>query len=123
MLARALDPRHAPITARVLVESLAGALLLASATLLVDRSPLANRGPWLAALIALQGCWIHRLYVVAHEASHRKLWPRNPKLNDVLGQALLLPLMLPLRIHRKIHAFHHGHNRRDHRTSAPSSSS
>nr|WP_255216362.1 fatty acid desaturase [Pseudenhygromyxa sp. WMMC2535] len=72
----------------------------------------------LAVLIAAQGCWLHRLYVVAHEASHRKLWPEDPRLNDILGQLLLLPLMLPLRIHRKIHAFHHGHNRRDHRTSA-----
>lgn len=108
------DPRHRLITTRLLLESLAGALLLAIATvLLADRSQLGT-----LALILAQGFWLHRLYVVAHEASHGKLWPDSRRINDALGQLLLLPLMLPLRIHRKIHAFHHGHNRRDFETSA-----
>lgn len=112
------DPRHRLITARLLLESLAVGLLLAIATVqLAERTEPAARLA-IAALIIAQGCWLHRLYVVAHEASHGKLWPSARRLNDALGQLLLLPLMLPLRIHRKIHAFHHGHNRRDFETSA-----
>jgi fatty acid desaturase len=108
------DPRHRLITARLLLETLAGTLALAYATVrLAEHSPLLS-----AALILAQGCWLHRLYVVAHEASHGKLWPSDRRINDALGQLVLLPLMLPLRIHRKIHAFHHGHNRRDFETSA-----
>jgi fatty acid desaturase len=112
------DPRHRAVTMRLLCESLLGLLLLAVAAVVLDRrsTPMADVACWGA--VFLQGCWLHRLYVVAHEASHGKLWPQRRWLNDALGQLLLLPLMLPLRIHRKIHAFHHGHNRRDHVTSA-----
>lgn len=116
------DPRHRLITARLVLESLAVAVLLGLATVWLDQlDPLDQLGwtrPALILTILAQGCWLHRLYVVAHEASHLKLWPGNRRVNDGLGQLLLLPLMLPLRIHRKIHAFHHGHNRRDFRTSA-----
>lgn len=117
-----LDPRHRVMTARLLSESVLVALLLSAALLAADASASDSDNVvakvLVPALIFLQGCWLHRLYVVAHEASHRKLWPESPALNDALGQALLLPLLLPLRIHRKIHAFHHGHNRRDEHTSA-----
>ncbi|WP_052555964.1 fatty acid desaturase [Enhygromyxa salina] len=113
-----VDPRHRPLTARLISESVLVALVLGAAAIKLDAldHPLARA--LIVAVILLQGCWLHRLYVVAHEASHRKLWPAHPGINDALGQLLLLPLMLPLRIHRKIHAFHHGHNRRDERTSA-----
>lgn len=116
-MARA-DPRHRSRTARLVGESLLVALLLGAAAIQLDAldRPLAR--VMLVAIIMAQGCWLHRLYVVAHEASHRKLWPEDPRINDALGQLLLLPLILPLRIHRKIHAFHHGHNRRDLETSA-----
>lgn len=112
-------PQHRSIAARLVLESLGIAALLATATVVLDGllEGLAAKLV-IPALILAQGCWLHRLYVVAHEASHAKLWPDNRRLNDLLGQLLLLPLMLPLRIHRKIHAFHHGHNRRDHQTSA-----
>ena len=106
------------ITARLLLETVSIAALLAAATLGLAAQPGRLAALGVASLIALQGCWLHRLYVVAHEASHAKLWPSDRRINDALGQALLLPLMLPLRIHRKIHAFHHGHNRRDFETSA-----
>jgi fatty acid desaturase len=112
------DPRHRLITARLLLESVAIAALLAAATITLDRQPGPVAASGVAMLIAAQGCWLHRLYVVAHEASHAKLWPSDRRINDLLGQLILLPLMLPLRIHRKIHAFHHGHNRRDLETSA-----
>jgi fatty acid desaturase len=113
-----LDPRHRPLTYRLLSESVLVLVLLGAAAIGLDR--LADGWARVAQVlvIVLQGCWLHRLYVVAHEASHFKLWPEDRRINDVLGQLLLLPLMLPLRIHRKIHAFHHGHNRRDHETSA-----
>lgn len=118
---KATDPRHRALTSRLLGETVLVAALLVAASLALDgareRLPM-MAGVGLPLLVLLQGCWLHRLYVVAHEASHRKLWPESAKLNDALGQALLLPLLLPLRIHRKIHAFHHGHNRRDHETSA-----
>ncbi|PRP89968.1 Fatty acid desaturase [Enhygromyxa salina] len=113
-----VDPRHRLYTARLLCESVLGAVLLGAAAVWIDGEDGPAAGAGLVALVLAQGCWLHRLYVVAHEASHRKLWPTSPVINDVLGQLLLLPLMLPLRIHRKIHAFHHGHNRRDVETSA-----
>jgi fatty acid desaturase len=111
------DPRHRSLTIRLLCESLLVAALLAGLAVGLDAQSGRLARAALLLVIILQGCWLHRLYVVAHEASHGKLWPHSP-LNDLLGQALLLPLLLPLRIHRKIHAFHHGHNRRDHTTSA-----
>jgi fatty acid desaturase len=112
------DLRHRLITTRLVLESTFILLLLATLTVLLDGA--SGRIATLAVpvLIGLQGCWLHRLYVVAHEASHAKLWPNDRRINDLLGQLMLLPLMVPLRIHRKIHAFHHGHNRRDHETSA-----
>lgn len=91
-------------------------MLLAAITLLVFRLD----GPrWLLAIaIGAQGCWLHRLYVAGHEASHRKLYLRNRRVNDWIGQLLFFPLLLPLRVHRKIHSFHHAHNRRDEHSSS-----
>jgi fatty acid desaturase len=113
-----MSARHRTLTIRLLCESLLVAVLLATLAVGLDAQSgrLARIG--LVVVILLQGCWLHRLYVVAHEASHRKLWPQHPPINDALGQLMLLPLLLPLRIHRKIHAFHHGHNRRDPSTSS-----
>lgn len=68
-------------------------------------------------LLLMQGLWLDRLYVVGHEATHQKLFPRQPLLNDTIGQAILLPILVPIRIYRKIHRFHHGFNRKDHDTS------
>ncbi len=110
------DPRHRPLTLRLLAETAAVFAILAAATLLADRAQAML--PVVILLIMAQGCWLHRIYVVAHEASHAKLWPDDRRVNDLIGQVLLVPLLLPLSIHRKIHAFHHGHNRRDISTSA-----
>ncbi len=71
-----------------------------------------------AALLLFQGLWFYRLYIVGHEASHRKLFPQSRRANDFWGALALLPLMVPLNVFRKIHMFHHGHNRRDDHTSA-----
>ena len=74
--------------------------------------------PWAWGLVILQGLWFQRLYGVGHEAAHGKLYPRRRRLNDAAGQLALLPIAVPVGIFRKIHKFHHGQNRRDHRTSA-----
>lgn len=68
-------------------------------------------------LLLFQGLWFYRLYIVGHEAAHRKLVPGNRFLNDLLGSLALLPLMVPVTIYRKIHYFHHGFNRLDPHTS------
>jgi fatty acid desaturase len=69
-------------------------------------------------LVFFQGFWLDRIYVVGHEATHKKLFPKNPLFNDIIGSVILLPLLVPVRIYRKIHYFHHGFNRKDHDTSA-----
>ena len=74
--------------------------------------------PLRVAVALAQGCWLHRIYFVGHEAVHRKLLPGHAQLNDALGQLALLPLLLPLGVYRKIHRFHHACNRLDERTSA-----
>ena len=68
--------------------------------------------------ILLQGCWMQRVYCVGHESAHRKLYPQNPIVNNVVGQLFLWVLLVPLSIFRKIHDFHHAANRRDEQTSA-----
>jgi len=86
------------------------------ATLLCWWSDVAFRTPLLAALVVMQGLWLDRMYIAAHEAIHKKLFPGSPALNDALGTLLLLPVAAPFTVYRKIHYFHHGHNRRDHHT-------
>lgn len=69
-------------------------------------------------LLLFQGLWFYRLYIVGHEASHKKLFPSNSTRNDFWGAIVLLPLMVPITIFRKIHYYHHGFNRKDDHTSA-----
>ena len=104
--------RHMRYTLWLLAES-----LLLTAMLMVAIAWL--RGSvWVWLPVFLLGMWIERLYMVGHEASHRKLWPRSLRVNDWLGQLFLLPLLVPVSVFRQIHFFHHGHNRRDMRTSS-----
>jgi fatty acid desaturase len=105
---------HAWLTARVLVETAGIVAGLVAATVLLFQ---AGSVAWVVPAV-LQGFWFQRLYVVGHEAAHRKLLPAVPWLNDLLGQTALLPIGVPLRIFRQIHAFHHGCNRLDYHTSA-----
>lgn len=114
----ASDPSHASRTARLLTETVVGLVLFGATSWAcwgADGVLLRAAG---GAAILLQGCWLQRVFLVGHEAAHRKLVPDHKGLNDLLGQLLLLPIGVPLRVFRKIHAFHHGHNRRDERTSA-----
>lgn len=69
-------------------------------------------------VLLFQGLWLDRIYVVGHEATHKKLFPRHLLANDITASLILLPLLVPVRIYRKIHYFHHGFNRKDHDTSA-----
>ena len=104
--------KHIPYTLWLLLESLLVTALLLTAIVWLHGHALV----WLP--VVLLGCWIERLYMVGHEASHRKLWPRSLWLNDFLGQLFLLPILVPVSVFRQIHFFHHGHNRRNIRTSA-----
>lgn len=103
-------------------------LLLETALLFVALALLANycgpragqSGGWLAAYLVIwlmQGLMLQRLYIIAHEAAHRKLAARG-WLNDLLGQVVLSSIFVPLQVYRKIHQFHHGFNRKDIYTSA-----
>lgn len=105
---------HRAITRRLLIETVAIFALLGAAALWAWSA----HSIWRWPIALAQGCWLQRIYVVGHEAVHRKLLPGQGRRNDALGQVLLLPLLLPLRIYRKIHDFHHGHNRRDEGTAA-----
>jgi len=105
---------HASRTARLLLETVGISIGLGWASLAIDPSQWTLR----VGIALAQGCWLHRVYFVGHEAVHRKLLPGRPLRNDVLGQLALLPLLLPLGVYRKIHRFHHACNRLDERTSA-----
>lgn len=109
------DLRHRSITSRVLVETL-GILGSLGAVSVFLGNQQGNLRFAAIPLMALQGCWFYRLYMVGHEGAHRKLLRTSRFMNDVVGQGALVPLLVPLRIFRKIHAFHHGQNRRDHKT-------
>jgi fatty acid desaturase len=93
----------------IVVAVLLGALALGALHLLAP----AFAWPLIGVLAVAQGLWFDRMYTVAHEAVHRKLFPNRPVLNDVIGAALMLPIVAPFTIFRKIHGFHHGLNRRD----------
>jgi len=69
-------------------------------------------------ILFIQALWLDRIYVIGHEAAHRKLFADNKLANEILGFIILLPLMVPLRIYRKIHDFHHKFNLSDIHTSA-----
>lgn len=69
-------------------------------------------------LLLFQGLWLYRIYIVGHETAHKKLFPKNLFLNDLIGTIVLTPLLVPVNIYRKIHYFHHGFNRKDEHTSA-----
>jgi fatty acid desaturase len=115
-----IDPaRHRRLTARVVAECAVGFAGLLAAGIALSREALGPAGIALAAAVVLaQGCWMHRLYLVGHEAVHFKLVPWSRPANAWLGQALLLPILVPLGAYRKIHLWHHGHNRRDVHTAA-----
>jgi fatty acid desaturase len=112
---RGLDADHHKRTHRMLGETFGVTLTLA---LLTAVAQAADQQLLVGILAAPRGLWILRHYAVGHEAAHGKLFPGRTRRNALWGQLALLALMTPLPVFRKIHQFHHGHNRRDERTSA-----
>ena len=105
---------HRLKTAKLLIETVLILVFLAGLALAALWSlPPAAAWPSICVLALAQGLWFDRMYTVAHEAVHRKLFPRRPLLNDLVGAGLMLPLVAPFTVYRKIHGFHHGANRRD----------
>lgn len=100
----------------LIIETVGLHAALMAASLALWRSDLPGRWALLAVLVVMQGLWLDRMYIAAHEAIHKKLYPSRPRLNDFWGTALLMPVAAPFTVYRRIHYFHHGHNRRDHHT-------
>ena len=111
---------HTGVTLRLVGETVL--LSLAAGWLAVVMGGAAGENRlWLLAylpLLLFQALLFQRLYIIGHEASHRKLVPKRIALNDLLGQLMLLPILIPVRVYRQVHMFHHGFNRKDHHTSA-----
>ena len=111
--------RHTRKTLFLLTES--GAVFIGLAILALAALwtlPAAAAWPVIGLLALLQGLWFDRLYTVAHEAVHHKLFPGRPVLNDAVGAVLMFPIVAPFAVYRRIHGFHHGGNRRDRETAA-----
>ena len=110
---------HLRRTLRLIAETM-GVFIALAAAALAALALLPASAAWTAvAMLAIgQGLWLDRLYTVAHEAVHRKLFPAQQRLNDRVGAALMLPIAAPFTIYRRIHGFHHGGNRRDPETAA-----
>jgi len=105
----------------LIIETILVAILASFLAIKIHQYPFTNSGfKYFAyfSILFFQGLWYYRLYIVGHEASHRKLFMGNQLTNDLIGSILLLPLMTPINIYRKIHMFHHGFNRTDDHTSA-----
>jgi fatty acid desaturase len=115
---RTNERNHTAISTRLVLETIAVHAALAIPAALLVRSDLAWRWPILALLVVAQGIWLDRIYIVAHEAVHKKLFPTMPRLNDLMARILLAPIGAPLAVYRKIHYFHHGSNRKDPLTAA-----
>ncbi len=76
---------HEAISVKLVLETVVIYAALVGAAIALGRG---EAGPhWLPlipVLVAL-GFWLDRLYTVAHEGVHRKLFPAHPIVNDVLA--------------------------------------
>jgi fatty acid desaturase len=100
--------QHNAISVRLVIQTGAVWVVLLAANFACQRSV-----PQLLPLIVIaQGLWLYRFYAVAHEASHRKLFPDHPAANDIAGSAFMIWVWAPITVFRQIHEFHHGANRR-----------
>ncbi len=115
-----LRTRHRWLTIRVVGETIALFVALAVLAVFIGARWGESFAWKLAYLVVLfaQGLALQRIYIVAHEAAHKKIAPNNLRVNDFIGQFVLLPMLVPLQVYRAIHVFHHGFNRRDVHTSA-----
>lgn len=112
------SPHHTRIAAALVAETVVVFVALATIAVICLAAPAPYRWIALVPVVVASGLWLDRCFTVAHEAVHRKLFPRRPLLNDLIATMLLLPLAAPLTIYRKIHFFHHGQNRKDPSTAA-----
>ncbi|HEX8639664.1 MAG TPA: fatty acid desaturase [Allosphingosinicella sp.] len=109
---------HTRKTLFLLAETAAVFAGLAALALAALGLPPCAAWPLIGLLAVAQGLWLDRMYTVAHEAVHMKLFPGRRRLNDLVGSILMVPVVAPFTIFRKIHGFHHGANRRDRETAA-----
>src|SRR5687768_10375913 len=74
---------HMRISLRTALGTIATFCALGAA--LVACSDLSQPLRWivLLPLILVQGLWLDRMYIVAHEGVHRKLFPDYPLLNEI----------------------------------------
>lgn len=87
------SPRaHDRVSAWLVITGLAGFGGIAAALLVVRSAAWPGRSTLLALLVVAQGLWMYRLYVIAHEGVHDKLFPCSRWLNDGTAILLLSPL-------------------------------
>lgn len=109
---------HELISTRLVLQTVLVYVALCTAAVLLGRGASSLSGVALLLVWLAQGLWLDRMYTVAHEGVHRKLFPAQPWLNEAIATILLLPICAPLTIFRKIHFLHHSQNRRDPATAA-----
>lgn len=109
---------HTQISVRLVLETLFVHVALAATAIALGSGRTGLHQLLLIPILFAQGVWLDRMYTVAHEGVHRKLFPENRFVNDAVAMMMLLPIAAPLSLFRKIHFFHHGQNRRDPATAA-----
>ena len=112
--------QHTYHTTRVIAET--AFIFIGLAIIANQLGPIASQS-WITMLgydlaLLAQGLTLQRIYHITHEGTHKHLAPQSIVLNDLIGQAVLLPMLAPLQVLRAIHNFHHGFSRRDIHTSA-----
>jgi fatty acid desaturase len=113
-----MPSHHRLVTSRVVIETLVLFVGLSYLAYTLGQNKTTTSLLLYSIVLFAQALLFQRLYIIGHEAAHRKLVLNNRNMNDLLGQALMLPILIPVQIYRKVHNFHHGFNRRDHHTSA-----
>lgn len=109
---------HDLISLRLVLQTLLVYVALAATAIALGSGHPGPHQLLLIPILFMQGVWLDRMYTVAHEGVHRKLFPGSRLLNDAVAMLLLLPICAPLSLFRKVHFFHHGQNRRDPATAA-----
>lgn len=115
---RVSTPSHEWISLRLILQTVGIYALLVAVAIRLAHSPLFWPRLLLIPIWFAIGVWLDRMYTVAHEGVHRKLFPDQRFLNDAISTLLLIPISAPFSLFRRIHFFHHSANRRDPATAA-----
>ena len=115
---RVSTPCHEWISLRLVLQTVGIYALLVAVAIRLAHSPLFWPRLLLIPIWFAIGVWLDRMYTVAHEGVHRKLFPEQRFLNDTISTLLLIPICAPFSLFRRIHFFHHSANRRDPATAA-----